>query len=184
MDIEPDPRCNVDLLVPILYNDLRRMARRARWQVGAGATLQTTALVNEAYLKLRRSEGFNDSAHFMRTAAIAMRQILINLARAATAAKRGDGAPHVPLDDLPEMAVEDGTALLAIHAALERLAALNPRLAQVVECRFFGGLSDGQTGEALGLNERTVRRDWLKARAWLRVELGDAALVMHGADGD
>ena len=168
MDIKPDPRCNVDLLVPILYNDLRRMARRARWQVGAGATLQTTALVNEAYLKLRRSEGFNDSVHFMRTAAIAMRQILINLARAATAAKRGDGALQVPLDDLPEMAVEDGTALLEIHAALERLVALNPRLAQVVECRFFGGMSEEEIAQLLNVTVRTVQRDWVKARMLLR----------------
>jgi RNA polymerase sigma factor (TIGR02999 family) len=167
-----------DALVPLLYADLRRLARRQRWSVSAGATMQTTALVNEAYLKLRNSEAFVDDAHFLRTASIAMRQVLVNLARAATAAKRGALAPHVDLDavdDLPEMAADDGRTLLEIEEALQRLAALAPRLAEVVECRFFGGLSEPQTASALGVTERTVRRDWTKARAWLQVELGGSA---------
>jgi len=173
--LAPAP-ANVDALVPLLYADLRRLAHRQRWKVSAGATLSTTALVNEAYLKLRNSAGFVDDAHFLRTAALAMRQVLINLARAAVADKRGGGAAHVDLDsvgDRPEMAADDGQALLAIEEALLRLTDSAPRLAQVVECRFFGGLTEGQTAEALGVTERTVRRDWIKARAWLHAELGD-----------
>lgn len=164
-----------DALVPLLYADLRRLARRQRWSVSAGETLQTTALVHEAYLKLRQSEAFVDDAHFLRTASIAMRQVLINLARAATADKRGANAPHLDidaLDDRPEMAAADGRTLLEIEDALQRLAAVSPRLAEVVECRFFGGLSEEQTASALGVTDRTVRRDWIKARAWLQVELG------------
>jgi len=175
MSTDPDPRATAELLVPMLYDDLRRLARSARWQVSAGSTLQTTALVHEAYLRLSRSAGFNDRQHFMRSAAIAMRQILINLARDALADKRGAGAPEVALDDdalaLPAPSAE---ALLEVGDALQRLAALSPRLAQVVDCRFFGGYSEEETAVALGLSDRTVRRDWLKARAWLLRELGGA----------
>lgn len=172
MDNESGLRRTADALVPILYQDLRRLARRSRWQVSAGATMQTTALVNEAYLRLRHSEGFNDNAHFLRSAAMAMRQILINIARAAMADKRGGGAATIPLEEAPEMAAADARELLEISDALDRLALASPRLADLVECRFFGGLSDEQTAQALGLSERTVRRDWLKARAWLRTQLG------------
>ncbi len=179
MDPDADLRRTADALVPVLYQDLRRLARRSRWQVSAGATMQTTALVNEAYLRLRHSEGFHDNAHFLRSAAIAMRQILINLARAATADKRGGGVAPIPLEDAPEMAAADARELLEISDALDRLAEVNPRLAELVECRFFGGLSDEQTAQALGLSERTVRRDWLKARAWLRAHLGGG-----GPDGE
>jgi len=180
--IDLNPRRTADALIPIFYDDLRRLARGARWKVSAGGTLQTTALVNEAYLKLRRSEGFNDSAHFLRAAAIAMRQILINVARAAMAAKRGAGADTVPLDDALEMPAASAEALLEISDALERLAGVGPRLADIVECRFFGGLSEEQTAQALGLSERTVRRDWVKARAWLRSELGPTVLPVRGND--
>ncbi len=169
---DPELTHSADVLVPLLYSDLRRLARRARWQVSAGQTVQTTALVNEAYLRLRRSERFNDRQHFMRSAAMAMRQILINLAREALTEKRGAGAIRVDLDDAPELPAPDAQSLLEVHDALLRLHAFSPRSAQVVECRFFGGYSDEDTAAALGMSERTVRREWLKARAWLLREMG------------
>jgi RNA polymerase sigma factor (TIGR02999 family) len=162
-----------DALVPVLYADLRRIARSARWEVSATPTIQTTALVHEAYLRLQRSDGFNDRQHFLRSAAIAMRQILVNLARDVLAQKRGAGAARLSLDDAPELPAESAERLVEINDALDRLALVSPRLAQVVECRFFAGYSDEETAEAIGLSDRGVRRDWQKARAWLIRELGD-----------
>jgi RNA polymerase sigma factor (TIGR02999 family) len=158
-------------LLPVFYQDVRRMARRERRRLGAGETMQTTALIHEAYLKLHKSGSFNDQAHFLRSAALAMRHSLINYARDRVAAKRGDGAPVVSLDEAGEVGAPGDEDLLEVNEALGRLSALSPRLAQVVECRFFAGYGDKETAQALGLNERTVRRDWIKARAWLRREL-------------
>lgn len=166
-----------EALLPLLYPELRRLAHRSRWRVSAGETLQTTALVHEAYLKLSGNAAFNDRQHFMRAAALAMRHILINLARAAATEKHGAHAVHVPVDEgeaLPLMSQPAAQQLVEVDQALERLRTISPRWADVVECRFFGGYNDEETAEALGLSDRTVRRDWLKARAWLRVELGDA----------
>jgi RNA polymerase sigma factor (TIGR02999 family) len=167
-------------LLPLFYDEVRRIASRQRRTVLAGQTLQTTALIHEAYLKLRVAGDFNDHAHFLRSAALAMRHVLISYARYRTAAKRGGGEAIVPLNEEGiledvEIALEvdvsaDG-GLLDVNEALGRLAALSPRLAQIVECRFFAGYSDRETAEALGLTDRTVRRDWVKARAWLRREL-------------
>jgi RNA polymerase sigma factor (TIGR02999 family) len=167
-------------LLPLFYDEVRRIASRQRRTVLAGQTLQTTALIHEAYLKLRVAGDFNDHAHFLRSAALAMRHVLISYARYRTAAKRGGGGAIVPLNEegvleAVEFALEvdvsaDG-GLLDVNEALGRLAALSPRLAQIVECRFFAGYSDRETAEALGLTDRTVRRDWVKARAWLRREL-------------
>ncbi len=143
-----------------------------------GNTLQTTALVHEAYLKLRRTKGWNDDAHFLRAAALAMRHALVNHAEARRAAKRGGGATHIPVTDeieaLLPLRAEDET-VLALNAALERLALESPRLARVVECRFFAGYDERATGLALGLSERTVRRDWTLARAWLYRELAESS---------
>ena len=175
MHADPSLTHTADSLVPVLYDDLRRIARRSRWQVSAGSTVQTTALVHEAYLKLRRSGGFADRQHFLRAAAMAMRHILVNLARESLTAKRGSGHDDVPLDDAPEIAAPAAAALLEVNEVLERLRGVSERLAEVVECRFFAGYDDEETASALGLSDRTVRRDWLKARAWLRRELGDEA---------
>jgi RNA polymerase sigma factor (TIGR02999 family) len=158
-------------LVPLLYDDVRLLARRERRRVGAGVTMQTTALVHEAYLKLLSAAQYNDREHFLRAAALAMRHILINHARDRVADKRGGGAHHVDIDDVPEIGIDEATALVEINEALGRLAEMSPRLAQIVECRFFAGYTDEQTAKALGLTDRTVRRDWVKARAWLRREL-------------
>ncbi len=159
-------------LIPLMYQDLRRIARRERNRVRAGVTLQTTALVHEAYLKLEHLSSFNDDEHFLRACALAMRHILVNHARGRMASKRGGGAASIPLDDAPEMSGAPDEVILKINDALVGLAELSPRLAQVVECRFFAGYDDAETARALELTDRTVRRDWVKARAWLRRELG------------
>ncbi len=158
-------------LLPVLYQDVRRLARRERRRVNAGLTLQTTALVHEAYLKLHSAPGYNDRQHFLRAAALAMRHILLNHARDQLAEKRGAGARQVLLEDLTDVGAVEATALIEINEALGRLAKLSPRLAQIVECRFFAGYKDQETAQALGLTDRSVRRDWVKARAWLRREL-------------
>ena len=175
---ELDVGRTADALVPMFYRDLRRIARHARFRVSAGATVQTTALVHEAYLKLRASPGFADRGHFLRSAALAMRHILVNMARDAQAAKRGGGVGDDPLDDEDErltLDARDAQRLLEVDQALQRLRGLSDRLADVVECRFFAGFSEDETAAALGLSDRTVRRDWMKARAWLREEIGPDA---------
>ena len=164
-------RALADQLIPLFYDDLKRMAHRERNRVGAGATLQTTALVNEAYMKLRGSGGWNNDAHFIRAAALAMRHALVNHALARLAGKRGDGAPHVSITAALDVATDDDASILALNEALGRLAKESLRLAQVVECRYFAGYDDAETALALGISERTVRRDWTLARAWLHREL-------------
>jgi RNA polymerase sigma factor (TIGR02999 family) len=154
-----------------MYQDLRRIARRERLRVRAGATLQTTALIHEAYLKLEHLDSFNDNEHFLRACALAMRHILVNHARDRMASKRGGGVANIPLDDAPEISGAPDEMIVKINDALLALAQISPRLAQVVECRFFAGYDDAETARALGLTDRTVRRDWVKARAWLRREL-------------
>jgi RNA polymerase sigma factor (TIGR02999 family) len=171
----PETQRMAAALIPLMYPDLRRIARRERLRVHAGATLQTTALVHEAYLKLEHLESFNDHEHFLRACALAMRHILVNHARDRMAHKRGGGLANVSLDDAPEISGAPDETVVKINDALLALAQLSPRLAQVVECRFFAGYDDAETARALGLTDRTVRRDWVKARAWLRREMGAGA---------
>ena len=163
-------------LMPLFYADVKRLAHNERRRVRAGDTLQTTALINEAYLKLLRSPAFNDRAHFLRASALAMRQVLINHARAAIAEKRGGGIVVESITGSNEIGVADQQGMIDVHEALDRLGQFAPRLAQVVECRFFAGFNEADTALALGVTDRTVRRDWEKARAWLLRELA--------ADGD
>jgi RNA polymerase sigma factor (TIGR02999 family) len=160
-----------DQLMPLFYEDLKRLAHRERSRVGAGATLQTTALVNEAYLKLRGTRSWNTDVHFLRAAALAMRHALVNHAVARLAGKRGAGTIPLPITAALDVAVEDDAAMLALNEALGRLARDSLRLAQVVECRYFAGYDDAETARALDISERTVRRDWTLARAWLHREL-------------
>jgi RNA polymerase sigma factor (TIGR02999 family) len=167
----PDVRALADELVPLFYEELRSIAHRVRYKAGPGATMQTTMLVNETYLRLRASRGWNDDAHFLSAAALAMRHVLVNHARARSAVKRGAGADHVSLTASDHVAVANDELLTSLNEALERLAEQAPRLAQVVECRYFGGYDDVTTARVLGTSERTVRRDWLLARAWLHREL-------------
>ena len=159
-------------LLPAFYDQLRRIAHRSRTRLGGGHTLQTTALVHEAYLRLGQSRSFADETHFLRAAALAMRHALINYAQSRMADKRGGGGQHVTLSNIADFSVETDEGLLALHEAMVRLASEDPRLADVVECRFFGGYGEEDTARALGMSLRTVQRDWLKARAWLFRELG------------
>jgi RNA polymerase sigma factor (TIGR02999 family) len=155
---------------PLVYDELRQLARRQLQREVDGHSLNTTALVHEAYLKLvdqRRSQVKN-RAHFFAIAATAMRRILVDHARRHGAAKRGAGAKRVPLEMVDGLAAEERADLLvALDAALTQLAALDARQAKVVECRFFGGLTEEETAQALGTSPRTVKRDWAKARSWL-----------------
>jgi RNA polymerase sigma factor (TIGR02999 family) len=158
-----------DQLVPIVYGELRRIAKRQMNRERAGHTLQTTALVNEAYLRLinQQNVDWQNRAHFFAIAAQVMRHLLVDHARSRQYAKRGGGAIQVSLDD--GAAVTDGQSadILALHEALDRLAKVDERKARIVELRYFGGLSAEETGEVLGVSEITVKREWLKAKAWL-----------------
>lgn len=161
-------------LVDALYPQLKRIARDLHWRYGAGETLRSTALVNECYLKLRSAHDFADEAHFLRTAACAMRQVLVNHAAARLAAKRGGGKAAQPFeDDMPVIYWESDERLVALNDALDRLAGFAPRLAEIVELRFFGGYSEREVAELIGCNERTIRRDWVKAKALLLIDMAD-----------
>ncbi len=163
----------LDRIVPMLHADLRRIARSQRRRVGGGETLSTTALIHETYLKLRGSHlRVEDRAHFLSLAALAMRQILTDQARARLALRRAPEQQGLESPDLGDGQV--AVFLLEMDEALQRLEQLSPRLAHVVQLRFFGGYSEPESAEILGVNERTVRRDWQKARAWLRTAI-DAA---------
>ncbi len=163
-------RAAADQLFPLLYEELRGIAHRQLRSERAGHTLCTTALVHEAYLRLvdqSRAQWVN-RAQFLSVAARAMRRILIDYARRFRAGKRGGGLDRVDLDNVDIPVKERADSLLALDDALQRLEALNPRLMQVVECRFFGGMTEEEVAAALDLTDRTVRRDWVKAKAWLR----------------
>jgi RNA polymerase sigma factor (TIGR02999 family) len=168
----PEARLIAAELLPAFYDQLKHIAQRARSRLGGNQTLQTTALVHEAYLRLRHSGRFTDETHFLRAAALAMRHALINYAAARVADKRGGGQVHLTLSSAEAVGVDSDEGLLALNEALERLSMEIPRLADVIECRFFGGYGEEDTARALGLSLRTVQRDWLKARAWLYRELG------------
>ena len=166
----PEMLAVVDELIPLLYEELRVTARRERRRISGGETLATTALVSELYLRLSRDKCFGTRGHFLAVAAIAMRHILIERVRAQQRVKRGAGAVHLSIEDEP-IVVADDSHMLAVHEGLQKLALRSPRLAKVVECRYFAGYSDAETAEALEISQRTVRRDWLTARAWLQREL-------------
>jgi len=157
-------------LVATAYEELRAIAHaRLAWR-GAGGTLSTTALVHEAYLKLadQSPSRWRDRGHFFAVASLAMRHVLVDFAKARLTLKRGGPRRRITLDD-DAIAVDDqADALLQLDDALARLAAREPRLAKVVELRFFGGLSEGEIASSLGVTVRTVRRDWVKARVMLR----------------
>ena len=173
-DFIPDElRAGVRELAPILYDDLRRVARSQRRKLFSPNTLATTALINEAFLKLHEQPAFRSHADFLRISAVTMRRLLIDRVCAQKAEKRGGGAVHLSLEDGDAFVVEDEDTVLQIHESLQALAEVSPRLARVVECRYFAGFTDAEIAEALGVTERTVRRDWVAARAWLARELGD-----------
>lgn len=165
-----------DRLYSLVYEELARIAHRQLRGERPDHTLGTTGLVHETYLKLvdhSRME-WNDRAHFYAVAARAMRRILVDYARQYRALRRGGGLRRVALTEEVSIA-ERGETLLALDEALGRLAALNQRLSQVVECRYFAGLTEEETAEALGVTTRTVQRDWAKARGWLYLELREGS---------
>lgn len=164
-----------DRLFPLVYDQLRRIAHRQFGRERSGHTLGTTALVHEAYLKLvdQTRAQLTDRAHFFAVAARAMRRILVDYARRHRAAKRGGPLGPVSLDDTALVADQRSDTLVALDGALTRLAEVDERLSRVVECRFFGGLTEEETAEALAVTARTVRRDWVKAKGWLSRELSE-----------
>ncbi|MFN0120641.1 MAG: sigma-70 family RNA polymerase sigma factor [Blastocatellia bacterium] len=167
----------LDQLMPLIYTELRALARRHMGRERASHTLQTTALVNEAYLKLagpQEGAAWQDRTHFFALAAQVMRHILVDHARARQYAKRGGGAQQITLDEALAVSAENTEDILAIHEALERLHALDPRKARIVELKYFGGLGTDEIAGALGVSEITIKREWLKAKAWLFRELSAA----------
>jgi RNA polymerase sigma factor (TIGR02999 family) len=160
-------------LTPLVYEELRRLARQYMRGQPSDHTLQTTALVNEAYLRLagRKKPSFINRSHFLAVAAKAMRQILVNHANALQTGKRGAGAAKVQLDDAAVVSPEQTNAILDVNEALEKLAMLDSRKAQVVELKYFGGLKEDEIADVLKISGVTVRRDWTFARAWLYNEL-------------
>lgn len=162
-----------DRLAPQIYAELRRLASSYMRRERADHTLQPTALVNEAFLKLvdQRAVRWQNRAHFFGIAAQAMRRILVDHARARSAGKRGDGAQAIPLDDASAIAAMPDVDLLALDEALTRLARLDPQQSRVVELRFFGGLTMEETAEVLRVSPATVGREWTMAKAWLYAEL-------------
>ena len=165
-----DRRESLDSLMPLVYEHLRRIARRQLAVREDGATLSTTGLVHEAYLKLADQSriSWNDRAHFFALASVAMRHILVDRARSRLAHKREGALVRVTLDSDLVASHSQPESLLEINDALDRLSAVEPRLAKIVECRFFGGLSEDETAAALGIATRTVQREWGKARMLLR----------------
>ena len=166
----------LDRLTPLVYDELRRIAHRYMRAERGGHTLETTALVNEAYLRLANQQRveWRDRAHFFAVTAQVMRHVLIDHARRRRYAKRGGTeAQQVPLEEAHAMTTERAAELLALDEALEKLAQLDPRKARTVELRYFGGLSLEETADVLEVSVMTVRRDWRAARAWLYKRMRD-----------
>lgn len=159
----------LEKLLPLVNSELRRLASHYMRRESPGHTLQTSALVNEAYLRLidQQQVRWQNRAHFFGIAAQLMRRILIDHARRHHYAKRGGGAPQVSLDETAVVSQERAAELIAVHEALEQLATFDPRKSRIVELRFFGGLNLDETAEVMELSPRTVQREWRAAKAWL-----------------
>jgi RNA polymerase sigma factor (TIGR02999 family) len=177
----------LDQLFPLIYDELKIVARAQLVREMTGHTLGPTALVHEAYVRLVDRERLlpADRRHFLAIAAQTMRRILIDHARARRRIKRGAGQLAVPLEEIQALMTENAAdELMALDDAVDRLAIINPRAAQVVERRFFGGLTLEETAESLDVSLKTVQRDWTLARAWLRKELDANLAAVEGADAD
>ncbi len=172
----PHDRAQADALVEAHYDALKNIARAKRRRAGGNQTMLTTDLLHESWMKLRKQGEWHSEQHFMRTAAMAMRQVLVDCLRAKLSQKRGSGAAHLSYDDvegcLPEFK-ENPEQILAINDLLEKLGGVKPRYAELVDLRYFGGFTETETAGILGITDRTVRRDWKVAKAWLAAEMID-----------
>lgn len=168
----------LDTLMPIVYAELRRLAQHYLSRERGDHTLQSTALVHEAYLRLagQNPPYWENRAHFFGIAAHIMRQILVEHARAKNTAKRGGGVCRITLDEALEIQQKSDVDVIALDAALDRLSDLDPQQSRIVEMRFFAGLSIEDTAEVIGISPATVKRDWTSARAWLHREIARSAL--------
>jgi RNA polymerase sigma factor (TIGR02999 family) len=163
----------LEKLVPLIYDELRRMAHTCLYRERPSHTLQTTALVHEAYLKLidQRDARWQNRAHFFAIAAQAMRRILVDSARRHTAVKRGGPSENLALDEAANISLEPDPILVPLDEALNELAEIDPQQSRIVELRFFGGLTIEETAEVMKLSSDTIKREWAMARAWLRLNL-------------
>jgi RNA polymerase sigma factor (TIGR02999 family) len=161
-------------LLPLLYDELRALARYYMRDERTGHTLQTTALVHEAYLRMggRKDEAFENRAHYMRVAAQAMRRVLIDHARKKKTSKEGGGWHRQVFEKAEELSINTSVDLISLDSALEKLGNMDEQLAQIVELRFFGGLTIEETAQVLSVSPRTVKYDWRMAKAWLKEEMG------------
>lgn len=168
----------LDQLIPMVYPELRRMARRFMGRENLQHTLQTSALINEAYLRLidQQAVAWQDRAHFYAVAAQVMRHILVDHARRYRYAKRGAGVQHVPLDDATLLNQERAAEFIALDGALNSLSEVDPRKSRIVELRFFGGLTSDEIAEVLAISAITVKREWRSARAWLHREISGKSI--------
>lgn len=164
-------REDIDKLLPLVYHELKRQARRERRRVSINDTLNTTTLVHDTYLRLMKNGDFKSRSHFLCVAAVAMRRAMIDRIRNRHAAKRGGGIDDLPLEEGIDVLVEEEEIILRVHDALETLKLIDPQLVAVIECRFFAGYSNEEAATALGLSESTFKRRWTIARAWLHKEL-------------
>ena len=172
-------------LLPLVYGELRRLAARYMRSERADHTLQPTALVHEAYLRLagQRAVNWENRIHFFAVAAQIMRRILVDHARAHRSEKRGGREPKGPVDEALALTADNREGVLAIDEALGHLSERDPRLARIVELRFFAGLTGDEIAEVLGISPRTVKREWMVAKAWLRGELSSIKLDDNGTVG-
>lgn len=163
----------LDDVLPLVYDELRRIARRYRSREHGEHTFQTTEIINEAYLKLidQSATDWQDRTHFFAVASRVMRNLLVDYARAKNYQKRGSGAEKISLEDIALFTSAPDEKILALDEALKNLAEFDERKSWIVELRYFGGLSAQETADVLGVSEITVKREWLKAKAWLYVEL-------------
>lgn len=169
-DLKAGKEGAADALLPLLYDELRVMARHFMQDERAGHTLQTTALVHEAYLRMggTRDATWEDKAQYLRLAARTMRRVLIDHARRKRSDKHGGGRKREPLEEAAVFMGEPVVDLIALDSAMEKLHEMDPQLAQVVELRFFGGLTSDETARVMGVSPRTVKYDWRMAKAWLK----------------
>jgi|ERR1051326_307003 RNA polymerase sigma factor (TIGR02999 family) len=170
-------RAALDKLMPLIYEELRRLARHYMRRERSGHTLQTTALVNEAYLRLinRKHVHWQNRAHFFAIAAQLMRSILVDHARSHAYAKRGGGAHKIALDEVMVISQQRAAEVVALDEALKQMAEIDPQQARIVELRFFGGLTIEEAAEVMGLSPATIKREWATAKAWLYHELSQSS---------